>query len=399
MKSWLADEFVTTDQITSRHSLRLAAPAHTGSGPAISDGEAELLGWVMGDGSVQAYATRAGAGDELGELIRGLGARYPGASFRAIARMAGCTHQTAAAYLRGSGMPGGHVRTGSGSMVRISLSQAKPDGVTAIDALLAREDVQASRHARLPQGIAGLELVTWRLRASYSAELLKRSGYNHKDPVLFVLSLSPSQREAFLRGVFGAEGCLDRGHRVYTQADGPQQDSIAVALYLSGKRPAMRHWSDSSRRSLGKTCSPGANIGETSPFIGGGAIRREACDPAPVWCVSTELGSWTARQSGQVFLTGNSQYGDPLGAAAHESAYHWYDQGGWLPPGRSLAINNTGRPERVLGPREGTVIHVRVDPVIAAVTPDRRLGQRIAQHILMATKGGQRLFPAGVTPR
>jgi hypothetical protein len=284
-------------------------------------------------------------------------------------------------------------------MVRISLSQAKPDGVTAIDALLAREDVQASRHARLPQGIAGLELVTWRLRASYSAELLKRSGYNHKDPVLFVLSLSPSQREAFLRGVFGAEGCLDRGHRVYTQADGPQQDSIAVALYLSGKRPAMRHWSDSSRRSLGKTCSPGANIGETSPFIGGGAIRREACDPAPVWCVSTELGSWTARQSGQVFLTGNSQYGDPLGAAAHESAYHWYDQGGWLPPGRSLAINNTGRPERVLGPREGTVIHVRVDPVIAAVTPDRRLGQRIAQHILMATKGGQRLFPAGVTPR
>ncbi len=35
-----------------------------------------------------------------------------------------------------------------------------------------------------------------------------------------------------------------------------------------------------------------------------------------------------------------------------------YDQGGWLPPGLSLAMNKTGRPERVMPPGggEGTVI-------------------------------------------
>ena len=43
------------------------------------------------------------------------------------------------------------------------------------------------------------------------------------------------------------------------------------------------------------------------------------------------------------------RYGGPKGAAAHEMAFHWYDRGGWLPPGLSLAMNGTGRPERVGG--------------------------------------------------
>jgi hypothetical protein len=43
------------------------------------------------------------------------------------------------------------------------------------------------------------------------------------------------------------------------------------------------------------------------------------------------------------------RYGSPQAAAAHEAAFNWYDQGGWLPPGLSLAMNGTGRPERVGG--------------------------------------------------
>jgi hypothetical protein len=44
------------------------------------------------------------------------------------------------------------------------------------------------------------------------------------------------------------------------------------------------------------------------------------------------------------------RYGDPIGAEAHERAFNWYDQGGWLMPGQTLATNNTGKPERVVGP-------------------------------------------------
>jgi hypothetical protein len=43
------------------------------------------------------------------------------------------------------------------------------------------------------------------------------------------------------------------------------------------------------------------------------------------------------------------RYGGPQGAAAHERSFNWYDQGGWLPPGVSVAVNNTGKPERVGG--------------------------------------------------
>jgi hypothetical protein len=43
------------------------------------------------------------------------------------------------------------------------------------------------------------------------------------------------------------------------------------------------------------------------------------------------------------------RYGSPVAAWQHEMRYGWYDRGGWLPPGLSLAMNTTGRPERVGG--------------------------------------------------
>lgn len=45
-----------------------------------------------------------------------------------------------------------------------------------------------------------------------------------------------------------------------------------------------------------------------------------------------------------------ARYGDPIGALAHERAFHWYEDGGYLPPGGTLAANGTGRPEMVLPP-------------------------------------------------
>ena len=46
------------------------------------------------------------------------------------------------------------------------------------------------------------------------------------------------------------------------------------------------------------------------------------------------------------------RYGDPIGAWAHELSAGWYDKGGKLPPGLSLAYNTTGRAE-VVAPGDG----------------------------------------------
>jgi hypothetical protein len=42
----------------------------------------------------------------------------------------------------------------------------------------------------------------------------------------------------------------------------------------------------------------------------------------------------------------------PANAWAFHLAHNWYDDGGWLPPGVSLAVNGTGKPERVVGPND-----------------------------------------------
>lgn len=44
------------------------------------------------------------------------------------------------------------------------------------------------------------------------------------------------------------------------------------------------------------------------------------------------------------------RYGTPANAWAHEVNFGWYDHGGALKPGLTLAYNGTGRPEQVIGP-------------------------------------------------
>jgi hypothetical protein len=50
-----------------------------------------------------------------------------------------------------------------------------------------------------------------------------------------------------------------------------------------------------------------------------------------------------------------SRYGTPANAWAFHLAHNWYDDGGWLPPGVSIAVNGTGKPERVMGPGESAL--------------------------------------------
>lgn len=41
------------------------------------------------------------------------------------------------------------------------------------------------------------------------------------------------------------------------------------------------------------------------------------------------------------------RYGNPINAWAHEVSSGWYDRGGWLQPGWTMAYNGTGHPERI----------------------------------------------------
>jgi SLT domain-containing protein len=51
---------------------------------------------------------------------------------------------------------------------------------------------------------------------------------------------------------------------------------------------------------------------------------------------------------GDAYIKNRPGYGNPQRAWAHEVAFNWYDKGGWLKPGLTLAVNNSGRPEQVI---------------------------------------------------
>jgi hypothetical protein len=246
----ILDAFVDTDAITSRHALRLAAPAETGSGADISLQEAELLGWVFGDGTVQRSAP------------------------------AGRTSQA-----------GGH-RVSS----RIVVYQTKPRWLEDLDALFAPLPHSHYQYSRA-SGYRSDERIEhmYYLHAGYSRDLLARSGYDHHNPLPFALSLSPKQRTAFMEAVWKAEGWTHRTPtgttiRAISQTDGPKRDAILLVAYLEG------YFARRCRR---------RNL-LTRPWVGGERLQRDAAGEQPVWCVATELGSWTALQAGQVFLTGDS---------------------------------------------------------------------------------------------
>jgi hypothetical protein len=91
---------------------------------------------------------------------------------------------------------------------------------------------------------------------------------------------------------------------------------------------------------------------------------------------------------GESYIRG--RYGEPSTAWAHELALGWYDQGGWLHPGVTMAVNTTGRSEKVLPPGRsgsaGPLVHIEnfnsydaTDPVL--------LGQRLSFAVVTASLG------------
>jgi SLT domain-containing protein len=72
---------------------------------------------------------------------------------------------------------------------------------------------------------------------------------------------------------------------------------------------------------------------------------------------------------------------------------HGYDAGGWLPTGLSLAWNNTGRPERVLGPGEGGNVYVTVNAPVGSNPAE--IGRQVATVLAEFKKRGGMIYAPG----
>jgi hypothetical protein len=81
----------------------------------------------------------------------------------------------------------------------------------------------------------------------------------------------------------------------------------------------------------------------------------------------------------------SSRYGDPIAAWAHEQQFGWYDHGGPLKPGYTLAYNGTGRTEQVVSGKSMDDLTARLDQLHAdmreMVSATRAVPAGVGQHV------------------
>ena len=283
--------FTTTGQRSATPWL-VAAPLADGPGLPISDDEAELLGWLLTDGS-QWSAGVACSFDGCDNPARGRGLC---GSHRKQQRDGVELHPLRV-------YPYGAKPDGS-----VFVWQTKPEGVARLEHLLA--------------GNAGWNGKGFRLRDAYAADLLARAGVRHvkdaDDMLAAILAMTARQRQLMLAGVIGGDGSyvglkattpvddVLAGHanrwKVFQDA-GPLLDVMSTLVYLCGYRPRTyrRRFTDGLVRN-------GENMGLS---ISRPRVSTDRREPEPVgnmtvWCPTTELGTWTAKDGDVTYLTGNS---------------------------------------------------------------------------------------------
>ncbi len=121
-----------------------------------------------------------------------------------------------------------------------------------------------------------------------------------------VIDMTNAERRAWLSGVALGEGCRSTGAWTIAQNEGPLYEAIKLALYMEGYRPSIGLQHHNGR-------VPCKWVRASKPSVTGQRLTKTDVGRGPVWCVTTELGSWTAREHGEIGLTGNSRiYGGGL---------------------------------------------------------------------------------------
>jgi hypothetical protein len=240
------EQLVETRDVKQSTRIHLSKPADLGDQLPITDDEAELIAWVMADGYMEPYGP--------------------------------------------------------------TVVQSKPDQVRYLQGFMAK--FPCSEYVREPTGRQNHTIYRWKLAFDYWNDLASRSKASKADALNFVLHLSVTQRKAFLRGFLAADGSRDTrtaddrlGYAAF-QVSGPVAEAVKIAAYLEGYRPdtKVKTVFDADRYGT----QPMEHIGFRTPVVKGRNLPVVDKRRTDVFCPTTTLGTWTARQGEEIFLTGNS---------------------------------------------------------------------------------------------
>lgn len=255
------DSFLNSRLSTDR--ILLAAPFIDDGTLDITPREAELIGWIWGDGGMEGPYLNDGTGK----------------------------FKYRSAFEWENDAPN--------LLSKARVYQAKPD---TLDELLVLLENFKPYHTsnRGKEKSHHYDRMVFRLDLNIIRNILHRSRIHEIGLQNFILNLSHEARSALMHGFRLAEGHLASSTPQITQNAGSILDAIELCGYLLGIRVTRQKPSE-YRGNLNYTLSL------ANPVIAPARINVEEGKTEDVWCPTTNLGSWTMKYDNHIVLTGNSE--------------------------------------------------------------------------------------------
>jgi hypothetical protein len=149
---------------------------------------------------------------------------------------------------------------------------------------------------------------------------------------------------------------------------------------------ALRGWTGAQWQALYdvEMAEAGFNMTAQNPSSGAYGLAQFINGPSEY----AQYGGNSTTASGQITAMLNyiaQRYGNPEAAWSHESSYHWYDNGGALKPGYTLAFNGTGKPEQVIPAGAGGASMTEVRDLLRQLHADNQQLIQVGKQAPAAT--------------
>lgn len=172
--------------------------------------------------------------------------------------------------------------------------QHKQKGIDDIEDLL-----QCFKHSKYKHGNG----FSYRIAPEVIRDIWNRARLHERSLSDLVLEFSSKQARVFYGACMLAEGYKNQ----FSQNDNDVLKAFHIVSYMCGYQPRLR---------LKEITSAGNDhyvIYSHGPTVTGQRLVKRKQPNQTVWCVQTELGTWTAKQNDQIVLTGNTLYGGGVG--------------------------------------------------------------------------------------
>jgi len=156
---------------------------------------------------------------------------------------------------------------------------------------------------------------------------------DRKVPVGKVLRMTSLQRRAFINALLLGEGTrLEKsGTITFSQRPGPVQDAFVLACFLEGIATGQARIGTKKINGEVKTCCRTTMLKKRMRLVNSGgkpdSLRETGVSHEPVWCPTTDLGTWVMRQGSTITITGNSLQGGEKPAVILQGHYHKFNLG------------------------------------------------------------------------